>query len=134
MTMAVDTASDVLRRNPITGIATSCARAASGHIAAAPPTNAMNSRRFIRSNCICSPSQGLQASILHWRASSQGLAAVRDFGLPDVRVGSNFVIAAMSAARPLFHRKRKSIGGLSLSHKCYETAYVRQQYYFSFLT
>src|SRR5262249_35853648 len=33
-------------RNPITGIAC-CARAASGHAAAAPPSSVMNSRRFI---------------------------------------------------------------------------------------
>jgi len=36
---------DVLRRNPITGIAGRCARAASGHTAA-PPRRVMNSRRF----------------------------------------------------------------------------------------
>ena len=34
----------VLRRNPITGIAGCCARAASGHAAAAPPSSVMNSR------------------------------------------------------------------------------------------
>src|SRR6266567_116399 len=33
----------------MTGIAGCCAREASGHSATAPPTNAMNSRRFIRS-------------------------------------------------------------------------------------
>ena len=32
-------------RNPITGIAGCCARAASGHAAAAPPSSVMNSRR-----------------------------------------------------------------------------------------
>ena len=35
----------VLRRNPITGIAGCCARAAIGHAAAAPPSSVMNSRR-----------------------------------------------------------------------------------------
>src|SRR5262249_55785762 len=35
-----------------------------------------------------------------------------------VRVGSNSVIAAMSAARPRFRQKRKSIGGLAMSRKC----------------
>ena len=35
---------DALLRNPITGIAGCCARAASGH-AAAPPSSVMNSRR-----------------------------------------------------------------------------------------
>jgi len=38
---------DELLRNPITGIADCCARAASGHVAAAPPINVMNSRRFM---------------------------------------------------------------------------------------
>src|SRR5436309_10059969 len=38
-----------LLRNPITGIAGCCARAASGHVAAAPPRSVMNSRRFIQS-------------------------------------------------------------------------------------
>ena len=36
---------DALLRNPITGIAGCCARAASGHAAAAPPSSVMNSRR-----------------------------------------------------------------------------------------
>src|SRR5258707_9392819 len=33
--------------NPSTGMAGCCARAASGHAAAAPPSSVMNSRRFI---------------------------------------------------------------------------------------
>ena len=36
---------DAGSRNPITGIAGCCARAASGHAAAAPPSSVMNSRR-----------------------------------------------------------------------------------------
>src|SRR5262249_41990857 len=36
-----------LSRNPITGIAACCARAASGHAAAAPPSSDMNARRFM---------------------------------------------------------------------------------------
>src|SRR5262249_7464087 len=36
-------------RNPMVGCLGCCARPASGHIAAAPPSNVMNSRRFIRS-------------------------------------------------------------------------------------
>jgi hypothetical protein len=35
-------------RNPITGMAGCCARAASGHAVAAPPSSVMNSRRLIR--------------------------------------------------------------------------------------
>jgi len=38
---------DLLSRNPITGIAGCCARAASGHPATPPPTSVMNSRRFV---------------------------------------------------------------------------------------
>jgi len=37
----------ITSRNPITGIAACCARAASGHAAAAPPSSDMNSRRLI---------------------------------------------------------------------------------------
>ena len=43
-----EASADPALTNPITGIAGCCARAASGH-AAAPPSPAMNSRRFIRS-------------------------------------------------------------------------------------
>src|SRR5262245_12911373 len=42
-------ASAELLRNPITGIAGCCARAASGHAAAVPPSSVMNVRRLIRS-------------------------------------------------------------------------------------
>jgi hypothetical protein len=41
--MGVDTASDVLRKNPITGIVGRCACADTGH-AAAPPTSPMTPR------------------------------------------------------------------------------------------
>ena len=41
----VRTVGDALPRNPITGIAGCCARAASGHAAAAPPSVKTNSRR-----------------------------------------------------------------------------------------
>jgi hypothetical protein len=34
------------------------------------------------------------------------------------RVGSNSVIAVTSAARPFFHRQRKSIWDLAVSQKC----------------
>src|SRR5262249_38281098 len=40
---------DAPLRNPITGIADCCARAASGH-AVAPPSSTMNSRRFTASD------------------------------------------------------------------------------------
>jgi len=38
---------DLLLRNPITGIAACCPRAASGHAAAAPPSSVMNARRLM---------------------------------------------------------------------------------------
>ena len=38
---------DWLKKNPITGIAGCCARAVSGHAAAAPPNTPRNSRRLI---------------------------------------------------------------------------------------
>ena len=40
---------DAIARKPITGIVGCCARAASGHAAAAPPSSVMNLRLFIRS-------------------------------------------------------------------------------------
>jgi hypothetical protein len=39
---AIDHSCALLLRNPITGIACCCARAASGHVAAAPPKSVMN--------------------------------------------------------------------------------------------
>ena len=42
-----DRAGDALLRKPITGIAGCCARAASGHAAAAPPSRLTNSRRLM---------------------------------------------------------------------------------------
>jgi hypothetical protein len=45
----------VLLRNPTTGIVGCCARAASGHAAAAPPKSVMNSRRFNWSKSIRTP-------------------------------------------------------------------------------
>jgi hypothetical protein len=39
---------DPALRKPVTGIAGCCARAASGQVAAAPPSSVMNSRRFTR--------------------------------------------------------------------------------------
>ena len=65
-------------KNPMVGsFAGCCARAASGHAAAAPPSSVMNSRRFNRSNCICrAPARDRQHTAL--ARISQGLAAVRD--------------------------------------------------------
>src|SRR5262249_22578589 len=41
----VNPSGDALWRNPIRGMAACCARTASGHAAAAPPSSDMNSRR-----------------------------------------------------------------------------------------
>jgi hypothetical protein len=42
---------EVLLRNPITGITGCCARAASGHVAAAPPSSVIRSTSD--SGCVC---------------------------------------------------------------------------------
>jgi len=39
---------------------------------------------------------------------------------------SNSVIAVMSAARPLFHRKRRSTRDLAMSHKCHNRTHALQ--------
>src|SRR5437899_1725437 len=46
VTRCVASASDVLRRNPITGIAGCCARAASGHDTVAPPRSGTRDASF----------------------------------------------------------------------------------------
>ena len=63
-----------LPRNPITGIAGCCARAAIGHAAAAPPRSVMNSRRFNGSQCIWSlPATGRIAGYRTRRDQSAGI-------------------------------------------------------------
>src|SRR5262249_25556359 len=46
-TADADSSGDLLLMNPITGVAGCCARAASGHTIAAPPSSVMNWRRFM---------------------------------------------------------------------------------------
>jgi hypothetical protein len=58
------------------------------------------------------------ANGLKLRRPGAWTGALRDFNPAYVRFGSNSVIAAMSAAQPLFHRKRKSIGDLGMSQRC----------------
>src|SRR5262249_36334651 len=74
--------------NPTTGIVDCCARAATGHAAAAPPSSVMNSRRFTPTSPVL-PNE---------RNSPQGTAALRDFDSVYAADGSNSDIAAMSAA------------------------------------
>src|SRR5262245_20992285 len=45
--MCINWPGDSMLRNPTTGIGACCARAASGHAAAAPPSRPMNSRRLM---------------------------------------------------------------------------------------
>src|SRR5262249_39144437 len=52
------------------------------------------------------------------RNSTQGTVALRDFDPVYVADGSKSVVTVMSTARLLFHRKRKSIGGLAMSQEC----------------
>jgi len=43
------------------------------------------------------------------------------------QMGSNPVVPVMSAARPLFPRKRKSIHDVAMSRKCHNRAHAPQQ-------
>src|SRR5262249_23469527 len=66
----------------------------------------MNSRRFTAGYLPCFGTK---------ENCTQGTAALRDFEPIDVADGSTSVIAMPSAARPLFHRKRKSTRDLAMS-------------------
>jgi hypothetical protein len=68
-----------------------CARAASGHAAAALPRSAMNSRRFSRSNNIRPPNQpGTRRSVSGWRVSVRGIRAIlQPARRPNSRSGSD---------------------------------------------
>jgi hypothetical protein len=95
-------------------IAGCCARAASGHAAAPRVTN---SRRFTAQYLPRFQTKGI---------AHLGTAALRDFNLVYDRLGSNSVVPVMSAARPLFPRKRKFIRDLAMSHSCQEATYAPQ--------
>jgi hypothetical protein len=73
-----------------------CARADRGHAAAVPPSSLMNARLFTDQYLPCFRPKGI---------ARLGTAALRDFDPANDRLGSKSVIAVMSAARPLFHRK-----------------------------
>src|SRR5262249_27837249 len=94
-----------------------CARAASGHAAVRPPSAPRNSRRLISAHPKRETDRPRLPFQQGWRVRHN---AVR---LTDVRVGSNPVFEVMSAARPLFHRKRKSMHDLAMSHKCQQRAF-----------
>ena len=77
-----------------------CARVTPGHAATAPPSSVMKIAPFQLTEFHLLPSQGLRGIIPDWRRSSQGLVAVRDFGLADDRFGSNCVGLGRWAACP----------------------------------
>ena len=74
---------DVLLRKPITGIADCCARAASGHAAAAPPSSDMNSRCFTARCLPCVRPKGSHTP------ARRETAALRDFNPAYDRLGSS---------------------------------------------
>jgi len=91
----------------------------------APPLrhNEMPARTYSASNFGSITPLANQMTVLNQSANSKCpnswmLFGGRDFSPVYVRCGSSSVIAAMSTARPLFHRKRKSIRDLAMSHKC----------------
>src|SRR5262245_59397253 len=90
-----------LLRNPITGITGCCARAASGHAAAAPPRSRMNSRRlmgtFVR----------LRAAHYHAVAEERRCASQQKLRA-NVADGSRAAVRATLALSPLCPPKRKS--------------------------
>jgi hypothetical protein len=71
----VELEAEAASMKPTTGIAVCCARAASGHAAAAPPRNVINSRRFTD-------------SVSRASGGKDSAAALRDFNLAYVCCGS----------------------------------------------
>ena len=83
-------------RNPITGIAGCCARAASGHAAAAPPSSVMNSRRLhsitssARASSVGGTSRPSALAVLRLMTSSYlvGACTGRSAGFSPLRMRS----------------------------------------------
>src|SRR5260221_2922535 len=96
------------------------ARAAIGHAVAALPSSVMNSRRFTDS-----ASRASDRTMAHLSTGGDCCAAGFQSGL--CRFRSDSVIPVMSAARPLFPRKRTSIRDLAMSHLCHERTHALQQ-------
>src|SRR5438128_6999610 len=67
---------DALPRKPITGIAGCCARTASGHAAAAPPSSVMNLRRLMQGMAV------LPRRSDHQQPTKQSGSVYRTFSLP----------------------------------------------------
>src|SRR5262245_46849527 len=73
-------------------------------------------------DCHATPPAGscvhaIERTISRFIEGTNNAFAVRNAEAANVSVGSNSVIAVVSAARPLFHQKRKSICGLAMSQK-----------------
>ena len=87
---------DTAWRNPITGIAGCCARAASGHAAAAPPSSVMNSRRLhsitssARASSVGGISRPIALAVLRLMTSScfTGACTGRSAGFSPLRMRS----------------------------------------------
>ena len=85
---------DAASRNPITGIAGCCARAASGHAAAAPPSSVMNSRRShsitssARASSVGGTSRPSALAVLRLMTSSNlvGCTTGRSVGFAPLRI------------------------------------------------
>jgi hypothetical protein len=95
---------------PITGIAGCCARAPSGHAAAAPPSSDMNSRRLIGSlsNRGPQPSHSANMSVVHYSKVSRRLAAM-------VKMRRTRIEHILSALPPLATEERTFGIGSSVS-------------------
>src|SRR5438445_4574847 len=85
---------DALPRKPITGIGDCCARAASGHAAAAPPRSPMNSRRLMPDTA--SPLQSVYCTLSLPQSGRQVLWA-----------GLNCSESRAAAGRPRIHVNRQ---------------------------
>jgi len=69
----------------------------------------------------------LKPRIASYNIVEKACCASQHFGPPDFRNGSNSVVPVMSAARPLFPRKRTSIRDLAMSHSCQQRTRAPQQ-------
>src|SRR5262245_51626673 len=87
-------------RNPSTGIVC-CARAASGHAAAAPPRSVMNSRRFTMAPVLRPKDSTLRYDrrLLHCGISSESMSAMGGKGLAHPSTHSRLT------APPLLYRR-----------------------------
>ena len=101
--MAATSLSEPVMRHPITGIAFCCARAASGHVAAAPPRSVMNPRRCMSHPGNTSRPAAKPSTLRIDRERRNGTQpALETVIRPDVSVGSNSEKLYASICFPLF--------------------------------